>query len=165
MLLSMTGFGNAAQSSETAHISVELKAVNNRYLKVSMRLPEIAAKFESEIEKLIRDQIARGSVQMSFRIRLDGVQGVRTINSSVLNSYMQQLKAVQEQLNLGSQPLPALTDLLQLPGVIEDAEVGVDIADSIWPLLKSLSRVPRHRRRIDATGLETAVPSHRRAGQ
>ncbi len=138
MLLSMTGFGNAAQSSETAHVSVELKAVNNRYLKVSMRLPEIAAKFESEIEKLIRDQIARGSVQMSFRIRLDGVQEVRKINSSVLNSYMQQLKAVHEQLNLGAQPLPALTDLLQLPGVIEDSEVGVDVADSIWPLLKSV---------------------------
>lgn len=134
----MTGFGNAAQSSETAHVSVELKAVNNRYLKVSMRLPEIAAKFESEIEKLIRDQIARGSVQMSFRIRLDGVQEVRKINSSVLNSYMQQLKAVHEQLNLGAQPLPALTDLLQLPGVIEDSEVGVDVADSIWPLLKSV---------------------------
>ena len=54
MLLSMTGFGNAALSSETAHVSVELKAVNDRYLKVSMRLPEIAAKFESEVEKLIR---------------------------------------------------------------------------------------------------------------
>jgi len=137
VLLSMTGFGNAAQSSETAHVSVELKAVNNRYLKVSMRLPEIAAKFESDVEKLIREHIARGSVQLSFRIRLDGVKVGHTINSVVLESYMQQLAAVQKSLNLGSDNQPALSDLLQLPGVIEDAEVSVDLGECIWPLLKA----------------------------
>jgi len=76
VLLSMTGFGNAAQQSEQAYVSVELKAVNNRYLKLSMRLPDMVVRFESDIEKLIRDAIARGSVQLSFRVRLNsGAKG------------------------------------------------------------------------------------------
>lgn len=133
----MTGFGNAALSSETAHVSVELKAVNNRYLKVSMRLPEIAAKFESEVEKLIREHIARGSVQLSFRIRLSAVRAGHTINTEVLEAYMNQLAAVQASLPAGSASQPALSDLLQLPGVIEDAEVASEVRESIWPLLKS----------------------------
>ena len=47
LLYSMTGFGNAARSTDVASVSVELKAVNNRYLKISMRLPEIVARFET----------------------------------------------------------------------------------------------------------------------
>ena len=102
-----------------------------------MRLPEIATKFESDVEKLIREQIARGSVQLSFRIRLDGVRGGHKINAAALESYMRQLSAVQTSLNLSPDNQPELSDLLQLPGVIEEAEVAVDIGECIWPLIKS----------------------------
>ena len=53
MLLSMTGFGNASHRTEQVSVAAEIKSVNNRYLKLSMRLPDPVARFESEIEKLI----------------------------------------------------------------------------------------------------------------
>ena len=37
VLFSMTGYGEANFSSDTLQLSVELRAVNNRYLKVSLR--------------------------------------------------------------------------------------------------------------------------------
>ncbi|MEZ6127887.1 MAG: YicC/YloC family endoribonuclease [Planctomycetaceae bacterium] len=137
MLLSMTGFGNAAQQSEHAYVSVELKAVNNRYLKLSMRLPDVVVRFESDIEKLIRDAIGRGSVQLSFRVRLNSGAKGYSVDSVVLQQYVTQLREVQQTLPLNQDAQPVLSDLLQLPGVIAESDVDPDIVESLWPLLKS----------------------------
>lgn len=136
MLLSMTGFGNSSQSSDLASVSVELKAVNNRYLKVSMKLPDVAARFESDVEKLIRENILRGSVQLSFQIRRNGASAGYAIDSEVLQAYVNQLAGVRESLKYPEET-PALADLLQLPGVIAEAGFSGDAAESIWPLMKA----------------------------
>ena len=138
MLLSMTGFGNATQQAEQAHVSVELKAVNNRYLKLSMRLPDMVAQFESDIEKLIRDAIARGSVQLSFRVRLNSGASGYSIDTAVLQQYLTQLREVHNSLELSGATQPVLSDLLQLPGVVSESDVAPDIVESLWPALKSV---------------------------
>ncbi|MEZ6121792.1 MAG: YicC/YloC family endoribonuclease [Planctomycetaceae bacterium] len=137
MLLSMTGFGNAAQNSELAYASVELKAVNNRYLKLSMRLPDAVARFEADLERIIREAIGRGSVQLSVRIRLNSGGGGYSINPDVLNEYVSQLESVRTQLGQHTvQPLQ-LDQLLMLPGVISEADFTADVTDSLWPILES----------------------------
>lgn len=135
----MTGFGNASHSSEEASVSVELKAVNNRYLKVSMRLPEAVARFESDVEKLIREHIARGSVQLSFRIRTNSGSNGFAIDADVLKSYADQLTQFGESNPLISTGVrtPALTEFLQLPGVVAEAEVSTNAEETVWPLMKS----------------------------
>jgi uncharacterized protein (TIGR00255 family) len=137
VLLSMTGFGNATQQSESAYISVELKAVNNRYLKISMRLPDMVTRYESDVEKLIRDAIARGSVQLNVRVRLNSVSSGYAINTDILNHYLGQLNAIKSGLHLTNNTEPSLSDLLQLPGVVSESDVSPDVVDSIWPSLKS----------------------------
>jgi len=134
----MTGFGNAVVQSEHAYASAELKAVNNRYLKLSMRLPDMVARFESDIEKLIRTVITRGSVQLSLRIRSNAETDGHTINSAVLNQYLVQLHELQLSLPLNDSSPPALTDLLQLPGVIVETELTPDAVESLWPIVKEV---------------------------
>lgn len=133
----MTGFGNAAQQSEHAYISVELKAVNNRYLKLSMRLPDMLARFESDVERLIRDAIARGSVQLSVRARLNAGASQYSIDVPLMQQYLADLRAAQQSLALDSQPAPALSDLLPLPGVVMETDVAPELVESLWPLLES----------------------------
>jgi len=65
MLLSMTGFGNASQTSDSASVRVDLTAVNNRDLKISVPPPDLAARFETCIAKLIRGRIERRTLQLS----------------------------------------------------------------------------------------------------
>lgn len=137
MLLSMTGFGNASLTSDTASVSVELKAVNNRYLKVSIRLPDIAARFESDIEKLIRERIARGSLQLSFRIKTNSSDNGYVLDASVLSQYVAQLQAISTQVpNVQNSDL-SITDLLQLPGVIVERDLPDNAEEAIWPLIKT----------------------------
>ena len=52
MLLSMTGFGEAHHQSDAINVSLELRALNNRYLKVSLRATEPYHLLEPEFEKV-----------------------------------------------------------------------------------------------------------------
>lgn len=56
MLKSMTGFGIAEYKDDERTVRVELRSINNRYLKVDLRLPDVLQSFESEIERSIREK-------------------------------------------------------------------------------------------------------------
>ncbi|MEZ6033339.1 MAG: YicC/YloC family endoribonuclease [Planctomycetaceae bacterium] len=133
MLLSMTGFGNATFDADGVHVSSEIKSVNNRYLKLSVRMPDSVARFEADIEKLIRSRVARGSIQLTLRVRFHGGQSEYRIDPAVLKSYQQQLSEVSQK---GSEH-PNLAHLLQLPGVVTETELPDDLVNSLWPMIET----------------------------
>ena len=53
MINSMTGFGEAQGEVNGVTYILEIKTVNNRYLKTSVRLPEVVAFLEEDIDKLL----------------------------------------------------------------------------------------------------------------
>src|SRR5213078_1741716 len=64
VLLSMTGYGEARFQSEQLTLSIELRALNNRYLKVTVRAPDPYHLLEPEFEKVIRRTVKRGTLQV-----------------------------------------------------------------------------------------------------
>ncbi|MBL8813395.1 MAG: YicC family protein [Planctomycetaceae bacterium] len=140
MLLSMTGFGHSSSDDGGVHVSTEIKSVNNRYLKLSVRMPDTVARFEADIEKLIRSRVTRGSVQLSIRVRFVGGQSEHRIDGDLLRGYQDQLKA----LSSGDES-PRIESLLTLPGVVVETEFSDEILNSLWPVLeKSLSESLDH---------------------
>ena len=141
MLLSMTGFGNASFDSDKVHVSSEIKSVNNRYLKLSVRMPDSVARFEAEIEKLIRSRVARGTIQVSIRVRFHGGQSEFKIDQDLLKSYQQQLSEIAAV----DGNRPNLGHLLQLPGVVTQTELPDELVNSLWPAVeKCLSEALDH---------------------
>ena len=67
MLLSMTGYGEARHQGDALSLSIELRALNNRYLKVSLRAPDPYHLLEAEFEKVIRRLVKRGTIQVHLR--------------------------------------------------------------------------------------------------
>ncbi len=128
MLLSMTGYGEARFQSDQLTVAVELRAVNNRYLKITLRAAEPYNQLEPEIEKVLRRALRRGTIQVHLRVhRAPAAQDYR-LNVVALRSYLEQLRAVQKQLGLGD----ILGDVspgqvLALPGVV--AEPGAEELD------------------------------------
>src|SRR6187551_3446735 len=96
----MTGFGEATQSSDRLTAAVELRAVNNRYLKVTLRASEPYNLLEPEIEKVIRKTIKRGTLQVQLRVQRPAVATDYVINAMALRSYMEQVRAVAEDIGL-----------------------------------------------------------------
>lgn len=140
MLLSMTGFGHSSSEDGGVHVSTEIKSVNNRYLKLSVRMPDTVARFEADIEKLVRSRVTRGSVQLSIRVRFAGGQSEYKIDNDLLTGYLDQLKS----LSSGSDA-PRIENLLSLPGVVVETEFSDEILNSLWPVVeKSLSESLDH---------------------
>ncbi len=136
VLLSMTGFGDARGQNERIVVSIEIRTVNSRYLKVMAKYPDVYASLESKIEKVIRQTIARGTVTVSVRVnRIGGGQQYR-LDQDVLATYWQQLKDVAQKLDA-----PAAADiaqLLALPNAV--AEAGLETIDAAadWPLIRKV---------------------------
>jgi len=130
VLLSMTGFGHSTLQTPTAHVSAELKSVNNRYLKLTLRLPDSLARFEADIERVIRSRIARGAVQGTIRVRFHSGQTDHQLDLQVLAAYQHQLSSVLTSTEI---PLPAL---LALPGVVVETEVDDSQLAALWPDLE-----------------------------
>lgn len=138
MLLSMTGFGEAKGTVAGSHVTAELRSVNNRHFKLSLRCPENWSRFESDLEKLLRERIARGTVSLVIRRDREAEQTPPKLNLDVIASYWEQLHALTPRLGVPIHPHPA--ELLQLPGVIETGEWASPDADTVWPDLQQLVR-------------------------
>ena len=66
----MTGYGEAEETGATLSVVVEVRAVNNRYLKINYRSSDWIGGDETRVEKIVRQYIKRGTVQVQVRIAL-----------------------------------------------------------------------------------------------
>lgn len=130
----MTGFGDARGEDARVSVAVEVRAVNNRYLKVTMRLPEAYALLEPEIEKLIRERVTRGTVSLVLRVDPVEEAAAYTVHGPVLEAYWRQLNRLAETIHLA---MPKdLGSLLGLPGVVAEATAEFADPQSDWPLIR-----------------------------
>jgi len=131
MLASMTGFGAASTCENGYVISTEIKAVNNRFLKTSIRLPDGFASLESKIEERLRGKLARGSVNFTLRLEKDATETEIGVDFVALKRYLTEAKrfAAENPELAASDNLGALVDYLRLPGVLQDATRSVDKAE------------------------------------
>lgn len=134
MLLSMTGYGDAGRQSDRLSVAVEVRSINNRYLKVTTRCPDSYAALEGRIEKMVRQAVARGTVSVTIRADGIGVAERCRLDSAVIAGYWRQLETAAGELgvSLPNDPSP----LLPLPGVVvEQLAERIDVEDD-WPLLR-----------------------------
>ncbi len=134
----MTGYGEARFQSDTLQVSMELRAVNNRYLKVTLRAADPYHLLEPEFEKVVRRVVKRGTLQVHLRLDRQGSPQDYRINRAALESYVTQLRGVAEQLGLRDRGDLLLGQVLALPGVVPEAGgPGVDLHED-WPLLEKV---------------------------
>ncbi|MFQ3594418.1 MAG: YicC/YloC family endoribonuclease, partial [Gemmataceae bacterium] len=124
MLYSMTGYGEASQANDRLTVQVEVRAVNNRYLKVSLRTVEPFNALEADIERVIRRRVKRGTIHVSLRVQRPAQPGDYVINPVALQSYTLQVQRLAKQLALPDGGQSLLSGVLSLPGVVPEPAVG-----------------------------------------
>jgi uncharacterized protein (TIGR00255 family) len=129
LLLSMTGFGEATRQDERWTVGVEVRSVNNRHFKISSKISDAYAMFEPAVEQLVREQVRRGTVQVSVRIDRPKRADDYRINLIALSSYRDQLKGLR---GFDDRPVD-LGALLALPGVVDDSRSSELVTDRAWP--------------------------------
>ena len=138
MLLSMTGFGEARRQEDEIAVAVELRTVNNRYFKFSLRTSEGYGGLEPQIESVVRQQIKRGTVNVTIRIDRRVSPEENTLNLEVLHGYRKQLEQYQAEWQLPQGV--SVEHLLELPGVIREPNATSDLAESAREIVEATVR-------------------------
>jgi uncharacterized protein (TIGR00255 family) len=128
----MTGFGEARVQDERWSVAVEVRTVNNRHLKLVAKISEPYGALEPELDRLVRETIRRGSVQLTLRVVRPRRADDYRLNLVALRSYRDQL------LELGTGASASSFDysgLLGLPGVVEERTAPSDSPQDDWPAL------------------------------
>ncbi|QDV50162.1 Conserved hypothetical protein CHP00255 [Gimesia fumaroli] len=130
----MTGFGSSTAEDDRLSVQAEIRTVNNRYLKISTRYPDFYAKLGSQIEKLLRGSITRGTVNLTLKIDSLDRTSDYLLDEEVIQQYWSQLKHLTEVCHL---PLPDNIDsLLSLPGAAIDNYSRSHNPEADWPLIQ-----------------------------
>lgn len=134
MLLSMTGFGEARLQNEAWSVTVEVRTVNNRHFKLNAKVSDPYSALEPELEKLIRETVRRGTVNLQVRFERPKRAEDYRINTVAVVSYRDQLRALQDPPGT---PVD-LSSILALPGVVEERKPATDDPHDDWPALAAV---------------------------
>ena len=136
MIRSMTGFGVAKAELDGVQVAVEVRSVNNRHLKTSLRVPEGFASLEPDIDSVVSKRLVRGSVMITLRISNAAAKISARIDGDRLKNYIRQL---EETLGPDATAKVGTGDLLTLPGVVVE-DGGADFLEQIRPVAVRLAK-------------------------
>lgn len=127
MIKSMTGFGRCEIVTTEYKISVEMKAVNHRYLDLSIKMPKKFNYFEAGIRNLLKAYIQRGKVDVFINYE-DYTEEKLCLkyNGSLAAEYMDAFKKMQDQFGIDNDVkvsmLARMPEVLSMEQAPEDEE-------------------------------------------
>ena len=156
----MTGFGRGVAEQAGTRATVDVRAVNHRFLDLKLRGAQVAPPVEEAIASRVRGAIERGAVSVSVHIAREGGGAARvTIDHAAAEAVHAELAALAKKLNLTA---PDLALVLAQPGVVvtqehesDDAQLAAQVAIALEAALAQLDSM----RRAEGTALATELRS------
>ncbi|MFP4144421.1 MAG: YicC/YloC family endoribonuclease [Phycisphaeraceae bacterium] len=133
----MTGFGDASAQVDGIHYHVELRSLNNKYFKASIRLPDSIAGLEAELESHLRKRVHRGSLTLTIKLRISDAHAASQVNEPALLVYLDHLETIHAKIQDQAVQID-LTQLLALPGVLQPSEDEQTLMNKARPALLEL---------------------------
>ena len=101
MIRSMTGYGRGEGVLHDRAITVELRAVNNRYLDCSVKIPRLYVFAEEAIKAQVQKRVGRGKVDVFISIDSSATDKVEvTLNRPVADGYYAALTQMRDTYGL-----------------------------------------------------------------
>ena len=129
MVKSMTGYGRGEQTFEGVQIVVELRAVNNRYLDCTVKMPRAYIFAEDAMKSKVQSGVGRGKVDVFVTITRDcGDEVTVTVNEALAKSYLGAFKRLRELGGGSVKKKFAAAELARIPDVltVEKREEDLD---------------------------------------
>ena len=134
MIRSMTAFAACERPATGGQLGCELRAVNHRYLELSLRLPEELRPIEAQLRERVARRVSRGKVDLSFRLRAaPGARAALAVDEGLLD----QLSMLARKLHPKFPDMRIdFVELLRFPGVVqEDAPDAAGLQSEALDLL------------------------------
>ncbi len=134
MIKSMTGFGRCEVTENNRKFTVEMKAVNHRYLDVNVKMPKKLNFFESSIRSELKNYVSRGKVDLfiTYEDLSENTSNVH-YNKELAAEYLKYLRQMQQDFGLEDDV--RVSTLSKYPDVFTMEENDGD-EEEIWKELK-----------------------------
>ncbi|QLG86830.1 YicC family protein [Chitinibacter bivalviorum] len=126
MIYSMTGYASSQRELSLGVLSVELRAVNHRFLDLSLRLPEEFRALEGAIREKLTGRLNRGKLEcrLNFNAK-DGANTQLRLNNALVAELLRLADQVKEhQATAGDL---RMGEILRWPGVIESDALPTEV--------------------------------------
>ena len=131
MIASMTGFGRGEAEEQGYIATVELRSVNSRYCEISPRTPKSISDKESEIQRTIKDEFARGRISVSVQIEEPASEvAPYRVNAVAVKGYKDLLEEVRRAAGI-EEPV-RLEHILRYPDIMESIDQPEPEDDYAW---------------------------------
>jgi uncharacterized protein (TIGR00255 family) len=127
----MTGFGRGVAEQGGLRATVDIRAVNHRFLDLKLRGAALSPATEEAVAVRVRAALERGAVSVSIHIGREGAPAGVAIDTDAAEAAHRMLASLAGRLNM---PGPDLALVLAQPGVVVSAER----ADDDPPVLAAL---------------------------
>ena len=125
MLNSMTGFARQTAETPFGILTLEIRAVNHRYLDVQFRLPEELRAQEAALRARVGEALKRGKVECALHLRRDGCDGSElSLNEPLIAELGDKLAHIAATLPKPAKVSPM--DVLRWPGVVTEPDIDTD---------------------------------------
>ena len=95
MIRSMTGYGRGETQRDGLSLTVELRAVNNRYLDCTVKMPRAYLFAEDAMKKRVQEKVNRGKVDVFVTMaQTAGDDQKVTVNEGLAKEYIEALKTI-----------------------------------------------------------------------
>ena len=111
----MTGYGRGVVSEGAVRATIDVRAVNHRFLDLKLRGAPLAPALEDALQARVRSGVERGAVVVSVHLAREGGSGALRIDPDAAKRAFDQLAAIAAQLGIAGPPLALV---LSQPGVI-----------------------------------------------
>ena len=137
MILSMTGYGKASAEYGSKKITAEIKSLNSKALDLQTRIAPIYREKEMEIRALISSTLERGKVDFCLYIERDDESAATPINRTVFRAYVDQIRAIGQEMDLVEPEQHWFSTVLRLPDVMTKVEMA-ELSDAEWQVAQSV---------------------------
>lgn len=123
---SMTGFGRAEASDKAYQVSVDVSSVNRKQLDIRFSTPKEALFLEPLVRSIVPDFVSRGTINVQIKINFTAGSGHQVkFNNKLIKEYLSHIKNLQEDSGIDANV--SITDILSLPGAVENVEAELSI--------------------------------------
>ena len=130
MIYSMTGYGKSVAIFENKKICVEIRSLNGKAMDLSTRIAPQFKGNELEVRSIVTAALERGKVDVAIWVELNEKVEMPSINTAVLQGYVEQMTAVSESTGVAL-PGNMFEVLLRMPEVIARKEV-YEVSPEEW---------------------------------
>lgn len=150
MILSMTAFARSDRDTAGGNLAWELRAVNHRYLELSLKLPEELRVLEPAVREAVGRRIGRGKLDVSLRFTQATAGAEARLDADMVRR-VAALAAEVAGLAADAAPLRAV-DYLRWPGVLVLPATDVEVLtrDALAALDSALTTLVATREREGA---------------